>query len=669
MTFIFLQTVFLFGVLGYFYKSRKNTFKPQYSMSYIHFDKTELINLNYSLEKETIRSNRSGCYTSTTIIGCNTRKYHGLLVAPQPQIDSQLHVLLSTIHETVIQRGASFNLGICKYPGNYSPRGHKYLEDYSSEPIPNLMYRVGGVVLQKEIILDTTADRMMIKYTLVDAHSPTKLRLSPFLAFRGYHDLSKANTYVNKRYLPVEQGVQFKLYDAYSPLSLQLSKKNEFVPAPDWYYNIEYIREKERGYEYLEDLYVPGYFEVEIEKGESIIFSAGLEEATASSLEKAFDRELKRRTPRDNFENCLKNSAGQFISKRGDETRVIAGFPWFGWWGRDTFIALPGLTLTQGNNDTFLEVMNTMSKDIRGALFPNVGSGVATNMNTLDAPLWYFWAWQQYDKYTGDRKTITEQYLPKLRGIIEGLLAGTEFNIKVLDNGLLYGGQDGIALTWMDAVTTDGPVTPRIGCPVEINALWYNALCYFYELTEESFAKELAEKVKHAFVENFWSNDKKYLADVVNDRHKDWSIRPNMVFATSLPYSPLNENQKAAVLEVVKTNLLTTRGLRTLAPSNAAYKGYYQGNQYQRDNAYHQGTVWPWLLGHFVEGYLKIHGKSGKNMIEKLIKGFDDTMAQYGVGTIAEIYDGDPPHRPKGAISQAWSIAELLRIKELVNHY
>lgn len=638
-------------------------------MSYIHFDKTELINLNYSLEKETIRSNRSGCYTSTTIIGCNTRKYHGLLVAPQPQIDSQLHVLLSTIHETIIQHGASFNLGISKYPGIYSPRGHKYLEDYSSEPIPNLIYRVGGVVLQKEIILDTTADRMMIKYTLLDAHSPTTLRLSPFLAFRGYHALSKANTYVNKKYLKVDNGVQFKLYEAYSPLSLQISKENEFVPAPDWYYDIEYIREKERGYEYKEDLYVPGFFEFNIKKGESVIFSAGLEEANPELLQEAFERELKRRTPRDNFENCLKNSAGQFISRRGGETRVIAGYPWFGWWGRDTFIALPGLTLTQGDSTTFLEVMKTMSKDVNGALFPNVGSGVTTNMNTLDAPLWYFWAWQQYEQYTGDRETITKNYLTVLKGIIEGLIQGTEFNIKVQDNGLLYGGQKGIALTWMDAVTSDGPVTPRMGCPVEINSLWYNALCYYHELTGDKEIESLAQKVKQSFLDEFWLEDKGYLADVINNGTKDWSIRPNMVFATSLPFSPLKDTQKAEVLEVIKLNLLTTRGLRTLAPNDPSYKGYYQGNQYQRDNAYHQGTVWPWLLGHFVEGYLKIHRKAGKNMIEKLIKGFDDTMAQYGVGTIAEIYDGDPPHRPKGAISQAWSVGELLRIMYLIKQY
>ncbi|WP_114748067.1 amylo-alpha-1,6-glucosidase [Pleomorphovibrio marinus] len=636
-------------------------------MSYIHFDKTQLINLNYSLEKEIIRSNRSGSYTSTTIIGCNTRKYHGLLVTPQPQIDTQLHVLLSNVHETVVQKGASFNLGIAKYPGNYSPRGHKYIEDFDSEPIPKLTYRVGNVVLEKEIILDTHVDRVKIKYTMVDVYVPTKIRINPFLAFRSYHSLSKANDRINKEAVKVKQGMQFKLYEEYYPLSIQLSKPNEFHASPDWYYNIEYIREIERGYEYQEDLFVPGYFEFEMEKGESVILSAGLEDTEPEKLMESFQKEIARRIPRDNFENCLKNSAGQFISRRGGEARLIAGYPWFGWWGRDTFIALPGLTLTMGDTQSFLEVMDTMSKDLIGGLFPNVGSGVMTNMNSIDAPLWYFWSVQQYLIYTGDEQTIKERYLAKLKGIIDDFIQGTEFNIHVLENGLLYGGQEGVALTWMDAVTHDGPVTQRKGCPVEINALWYNALCFYNQLTGDEEVKALSEKLKSAFVKEFWDDKKRYLADVVDGEEKDWAIRPNMVFSTSLPYSPLNDEQKSEVLEMVQSHLLTPRGLRTLAPDDPGYKGYYMGNQYERDNAYHQGTVWPWLMGHFAEGYLKLHGKSGKKFVENMISNFDGVMTQYGVGTVAEIYDGEPPHRPKGAISQAWSVGELLRMKYLVS--
>ncbi len=638
-------------------------------MSFIHFDKTQLINLNYSLDREIIRTNRSGTYTSTTIIGCNTRKYHGLLVVPQPHVDTQNHVFLSTVHETVIQHGASFNLGINKYPGNYSPRGHKYLKDFDSEPIPRLTYRVGGVVLQKEIILDTNRDRVMIKYTLIDAHSPTKLRISPFLAFRSFHALSKENGDINKDFEEVENGAKFRLYDVYDPLFLQTSKKSEFVSKPEWYNNVEYIQERERGYDYQEDLFVPGYFEFAIKKGESVIFSAGLTEADPKTRQRAFEKEIARRTPRNNFENCLKNSAAQFLRSRDGGTRIIAGYPWFGWWGRDTFVAAPGLTLTNGDNDVFLDIMDTMSRDLQGAIFPNVGSGVMTNMNSIDAPLWYFWSLQQYIEFTGDSDTIKSRYTEKMKGIIDGYKAGTDFNIHMLDTGLIWGGQEGVALTWMDAVTPDGPVNPRIGCPVEIQALWYNALCFYHALTGDEEVKALAEKAKESFLQEFWSEEDGYLADVVDGEEKDWSVRPNMVFATSLPYSMLDEEKKDKVLEIVKSKLLTTRGLRSLSPDDHGYKGYYFGDQISRDNAYHNGTVWVWPLGHFVDGYLKLHGKSGLNSIEKIIAGFDGVMTQYGVGTVAEIFDGDPPHRPKGSISQAWSVAELLRMMHLVKKY
>jgi predicted glycogen debranching enzyme len=636
-------------------------------MSYIHFDKTQLINLNYSLERETIRTNRSGAYTSTTIIGCNTRKYHGLLVVPQPQIDEQSHVFLSNVHDTVIQHGASFNLGISKFPGNYSPRGHKYLEDFDSEPIPKLTYRVGGVVLQKELILDTNRDRVMIRYTLLEAHSQTKIRIQPFLAFRGYHQLQKANDQINSNFETVPNGVRFQLYPQYDPLFLQLSKKGEFVSIPNWFYNIEYIQERERGYDYQEDLFVPGYFEFNIEKGESVIFSAGLTEADPSTRQNAFEKEIARRIPRNNFENCLRNSAGQFIRRRDGDTRIIAGYPWFGWWGRDTFISAPGLTLSMGDTETFLEVMDTMTRDLQGPLFPNIGSGTFTNMTSIDAPLWFFWSLQQYIVYTGDKKTVKDRYLDKMRGIIEGYKRGTDFNIHMQDDGLIYGGRPDVALTWMDAITPDGPVTPRIGCPVEIQALWYNALCFYSELSGTDEYDSLAETVKDTFNREFWSWDEGHLADVINGDEKDWTIRPNMVFATSLPYKMLDDEKTDKVLEMVKSKLLTNRGLRSLSPDDPGYKGYYYGNQISRDHAYHNGTVWAWPLGHFAEGYLKLHGKAAKNFIQKIIKSFDSVMTQYGVGTVAEIYDGDPPHRPKGSISQAWSVAELLRMMDIVN--
>jgi predicted glycogen debranching enzyme len=506
----------------------------------------------------------------------------------------------------------------------------------------------------------------MIRYTLLEAHSPTTLRIQPFLAFRGYHQLMKANDRLNRAYELVANGVKFQLYPNYDPLYLQLSKEATFHSQPDWYHNLEYIQERERGYDYQEDLFVPGYLEFEISKGESVIFSAGLTDADPETRTNAFSKEIARRIPRNNFENCLKNSAGQFIRKRDGEVRVIAGYPWFGWWGRDTFIAAPGLTLATGEPETFLEIMDTMSKDLKGALFPNIGSGDYTNMTSIDAPLWFFWSLQNYIQYTGDKKTVKDRYLAKLRGIIEGFKEGTDYHIHILPSGLLWGGQEGIALTWMDAITPDGPVTPRIGCPVEVQALWYNALCFYHELSGEEEYLSLAAKVKESFDREFWSWEYGYLADVVDEKEKDWSIRPNMVLATSLPYRILEEEKCDKVLEIVKSKLLTPRGLRSLSPDDPGYKGYYFGNQISRDLAYHNGTVWAWLLGHFAEGYLRLHGKAAKIFVEKIIKGFDGVMTQYGVGTVAEIYDGDAPHRPKGAVSQAWSIAELLRMMDLV---
>ncbi|NVO03486.1 MAG: glycogen debranching enzyme N-terminal domain-containing protein [Bacteroidetes bacterium] len=644
-------------------------------MSYIEFDKLQLINLEYSLNKELIRANRSGSYASTTIIGCNTRKYHGLLVCPQPAIDDENHVLLSNIHETIIQRDAEFNVGIQKYPNTYNPKGHKYIRDFVTEPIPKLTIRVGGVVLNKETLL-CEDHRTLIRYTLVEANSPTKMKLRPFLAYRNYHKLSKANVFVEKRYEPIENGAKMRMYQGYSYLHMQFSKNVEYVHVPDWYNNIEYIEEKERGYDYLEDLYTPGFFEVELEKGKSIIFSAGIEEIDPSELIELFEKELLHRTPRNSFENCLKNSAEQFIVKKGKKVEIIAGFPWFGRWGRDTFISLPGLSLSIGNPQLCKEVIDTMVKELKGPLFPNVGSGGNANMHSVDAPLWFFWALQEYADYTKTQDKIWEEYGPKMQLILDGYKNGTSYNIKMQENGLIWAGETGKALTWMDAVVSGKPVTPRIGMPVEINALWYNAIMFSIEsavLAEDmefvSKWHEIADLIPHSFKETFWDKEKGYLADVVNGDYKDWSVRPNQVIATSLPYSPISEQIRNLILEISAKELLTPRGLRTLSPKDPNYKGQYYGDQATRDAAYHQGTVWPWLLGHYAEGYLKIHSKSGLSNIKSLYKGFEEVMREHGIGSISEVYDGDPPHHFGGAPSQAWSVSELLRIQKLIEKY
>jgi len=646
-------------------------------MSYLRFDKSRLINLEYSLGKEILRTNRAGSYASMTIIGCNTRKYHGLLVCPVDQLDGERHVLLSSLDETLIQHDKEFNIGIHKYEGdNYEPKGHKYVRDFEAETIPVTIIRVGGVVLRKERLLVENDEQILIKYTLLEAHSPTILRFKPFLAFRNIHALSKSNLTANIKSEFVPNGIKSKLYNGYPYLHMQFSKSVDFIPVPDWYYNIEYLEEQKRGYDYKEDLFVPGYFELPIKKGESVVFSGSTKEIKPNSIKRRFTAELKKRVPRDNFKNCLINSARQFIVRKKGETRIIAGFPWFDCWGRDTFISLPGLTLSIDDPKTFLQVTDTEVRKLKGGLFPNMGSGENAAYNSVDAPLWFFWAIQQYVDYAGSEMSVWKKYSGHMKAILAAYREGASFNIRMQENGLIWAGEEGKALTWMDAVVDGYPVTQRKGFAVEINALWYNAVKFALELAEKAgdnkFIKEwvnMPEKIKESFRIVFCDPDKAYLADYVDGDYKDWSVRPNQIFAVSFKYSPLDNDKKKQVLDTVRKELLTPRGLRTLSPKNPDYKAVYEGNQEKRDKAYHQGTVWPWLLGHFCEGYLKLHKKSGIGFVRQLVEGFEEVMNEHGIGSISEIYDGNPPHLPGGAISQAWSVAEILRILSMPDKY
>lgn len=645
-------------------------------MEIIKFDKKELVNLEYSLSKEVLRVNKYGSYAYSTILFCNTRKYHGLLSCPCDNLDGENHILLSSFDETVIQQKKSFNFGIHRYPGLYSPRGHKYLQTLYTSPIIYHTYRVGGTILQKEILMLSFKNQILIRYTLVDAHSSTKLQFRPFLAFRNAHHLSKSNMYADTSFYTIQNGVKIKLYRGYPYLHMQFSKKVDYVHYPQWYYNIEYLEEKNRGYDYHEDLMVPGYFETSLKKGESIIFSATITEEKTRSLKSVFEKELQSRRIFKTFKEVLQDTGKQFIVKKGTRTELNAGYPWFGAWGRDTFIALPGLTLPQKDYTTFHAIIQTMINRMRGPLFPNTLDKNYAAYNSVDAPLWFIWALQQLYIKEGSTKHIWTKYAPKIKKVLDEYRKGTEFNIHMTDNYLIYHGEQGIALTWMDAIVDGKPVLARYGYAVEINALWYNAVLFALEAAKENkddkFIKswsDYPEKIKQEFVDTFWNPSKGYLADVVNENGANWDIRPNQIFAVSLPYSPLTDDQKLAILDIIEKELLTPRGIRTLSPSSHDYHPKYEGNQVKRDKAYHQGTVWPWLLGHFSEAYLKLHGKGAAYFIEKLYNGFEAEMSTYGIGTIPEIYDGDPPHQQRGAVSQAWSVAELLRIEDLLKQY
>ena len=645
-------------------------------MNYLKFDKQQLINLEYSLSKEILRSNRAGAFANTTIIGCNTRKYHGLLICPVEQIGGK-HVLLSSLDVTIIQHGKEFNIGIHKYQGNiYEPGGHKYVRDFETETIPGTIIRVGGVVLSKERLLVENTEQILIRYTLLESHSETRLRFKPFLAFRNTHSLSKANMDANTKIEFITNGIKSKLYANYPYLHMQFSKNTEFIPVPDWYYNIEYAEEQARGYDYKEDLFVPGYFEMAIKNGESIVFSGSTVEVNPAGLKRKFTIEEKKRVPRNDFRNCLINAAQQFIVRKKERTEIIAGFPWFDSWGRDTFISLPGLTLSIDDPKTCKAVLDTQISMLKEGLFPNMGTENDLSYNSVDAPLWFSWAVQKYVEYIDDDISVWKRYGPALKSILKAYRDGTGFNIKMQKNGLVYAGEEGKALTWMDAIVDGKPVTQRKGYAVEINALWYNAVMFSLELAEkakdEKFIeswKNIPEIIRESFLETFYCPEKSYLADYVDGEYKDLSVRPNQVFAVSLKYSPLNDEIKEQVLKRIKKELMTPRGLRTLSPKSPDYKGIYEGNQEQRDKAYHQGTVWPWLLGHFCEGYLKIYKERGVEFVSKLIEGFEEVICEHGISSISEIYDGNPPHKPKGAISQAWSVAEILRIMRLIEKY
>ncbi len=645
-------------------------------MSYIKFDKTQLVNLKFSLQRELLRTNRAGSYASSTIIFTNTRKYHGLLVAPQPLIDDKNHVLLSTVDETLIENDFEFHLSMRMYPGgHFHPKGHKYLREFTSSPNPSLVYRLGHIVFRKEYIFTQSEDRILLRYTLDDAAGKVKFRLKPFLAYRSVHDLTRANVDVDTKFRKAKNGAAWQMYKGHSRVFMQFSKKPVYTHLPDWHYNIQYIREQERGYPDTEDLFVPGFFEIEMKKGETVIISASLEENDPTQFKRRFDNEIKKRIPRDSYYNCLLNAAEEFLVRINKKTEVIAGYPWFGRWGRDTFIALPGLTLPGNDTKNFKEVMRTMLNELKDGLFPNMGQGKNAQYNSVDTSLWFFWALQQYRIMTGKKDQGWKTYGTYIKRIINKFASGTLYNIVMHKNGLLWQGEHGLALTWMDAVVNGKPVTERVGYAVEVNALWYNAVVFALKLAEEggdsSFVKKWSkwpEIIKASYRDTFWDQTKGYLADVVNGETKDWSVRPNMIFAVSMPNSPVGAFVSNSVLQVVEQELLTPKGLRSLSPKNIDYQGQYAGNQIERDKAYHQGTVWPWLLGAFSDAYLKLRGKPGAQFIEMVYNRFEEEVQNNGIGTISEVYDGDPPHLAGGAISQAWNVSELLRIRWMLDN-
>ena len=613
-------------------------------MSYLRFEKALMTNLEESLPRELLRTNRSGAYSCSSIVDCNTRKYHGLLVVPVPELDDENHVLL-------------------------------YIREFDCDKVPTTLYRVGGVILKKEVVFQHYEDRILIRYTLVDAHSATTLRFRPFLAFRSVRQFTHENGVASRDYQQVENGIKTCMYAGYPDLYMQFSKSNEFIFAPDWYRGVEYPKEQERGYASSEDLYVPGYFEMLIKKGESIVFSASTSEIKVSKLKKLCEDEVEERSPRDNFFHCLVNAAHQFhLRMKNDDRYILAGYPWFKCRARDTFIALPGLTLSIQERDYFELVMQTAERGLREFMEEKPLTVKMYEIEQPDVLLWAFWCIQQYAKEAG-KEVCQKKYGHLLTDMLRYIKSGKHPNLKLDDNGLLRTNGKERPVTWMNSTVNGKPVVPRTGYIVEFNALWYNALKFVASLAaleqnaeEAARLEEMAERCKRSFVETFL-NEYGYLFDYVDGNMMDWSVRPNMIFAVALDYSPLNLEQKKNVLDICTRELLTPKGLRSLSPKSGGYNPLYVGPQNQRDYAYHQGTAWPWLGGFYMEACLKLYKRSRLSFVNRQLVGYEDEMTNLCLGTIPELFDGNPPFKGRGAISFAINVAEILRTLELIEKF
>ena len=594
--------------------------------------------LDQALRREWLETNGLGGFASSTIIGLNTRRYHGLLTAALDP-PGERKMLLSKLEETLVIDGRRYELSTNQYPGVIHPQGYKLQSAFRLDPFPVFTWLVEDVELHKTVFLIHGENGVVVQYLLRSSHHGCALELRPLVGFRDYHSTAHANA-------PLDWG------------GLQIAHDAETVETSShWYFNFEYERERERGLDYREDLFQPYVLKFDLSHRTQATVIASTEPHTADQAAGLRLAEVNRRKSLRPF------AADQFIVRRGAGKSVIAGYPWFGDWGRDTMVSLPGLTLATGRSEITREILAEYGRHIRDGLLPN---NFPAEYNTVDASLWYLEAIRAYIAATGDSKFVLENLWDAMTSIIDRYARGTRYGIQMEADGLIHAGEPGVQLTWMDAKVGDWVVTPRHGKPVEVQALWYNALCLMAALREENPYREMAERAKSSFAALFWNESAGCLYDVVGEAGPDASIRPNQIAALALHYPILDDRAKALrVLEVVERELLTPFGLRTLAPSDPQYRGRYEGDMRSRDGAYHQGTVWPWLMGMFVTAALR-YGHASLVQARAWLEPLRRFSENEGVGQIPEIFDGDPPHEPRGCIAQAWSVAELLRAQALV---
>ncbi len=654
------------------------------------FDRPSCQNLRKALRKEWLETNGLGDYASSSLVCCNTRKYHGLFVAELDKPAGR-HVLLSTLEESLLMAGREFYFSCRKHPGLYFPRGHEYMQAASVGLWPTFRYRFGDVTLTRELMLLPGRHVLLIRYKASIASPetpPLRLRIKPLLACRNMHSVVRAHEDMDKTASPTLFGISVRPDAQLPALFLQLDSPFTWQAAPDWYYNVEYLVEQERGFAFQEDLFMPGVFEVDLAPGHAVYLTVSTESLQKEHNRHEFDslwqaesrRRLEEEAAADTLQKHLAREGQRFLTSTpgsGSTTAdsIVAGYHWFGSWGRDTMIALPGLTFFAGRQTLGEEILGRTSAAMRDGLIPNVFSADGKHAyNSVDASLWYVWAVQMLLQAAPDRLAFVKEHCwPAIREIIRAYGSGEVPFVRPDVEGFLNVGDEHTQLTWMDAVVNGQPVTPRHGQPVEISALWYNALAFADQLAK-SFDEpqwqnsvDQRDRMRTVFVHRHWVTEYRgdYLADVWRDGERDIRVRPNQLFAVSLPFPILEEDNFAAVVSRVRQCLLTSCGLRTLAPSASDYCSLYEGGPEARDRAYHQGTVWPWLLGAYGDALLRAawdEQGAAYGLLQTLTPLFGSHLGGAGIGSISEIFDGDPPHLPNGCIAQAWSVAECLRL-------
>jgi len=635
--------------------------------------------------REWLVSNSLGGWSSGTVAGAVSRRYHAFLCAA-PNGPQERFVLVTKIEETLEVGDETFPLGANFWADSLSPRGDLSIESFALDPFPRWVYCVqtqsGPLRLQKTVFMEDGHNTSLARYEVLsfEGAGMVTLRVRPFLAPRDYHSSHHANDGFQTDFQTQDGATKFAPYPSLPAISFWQSE-GEFCSGGAWYFGFDWPIERERGLDFREDAYCPGYFAFALQTGQTAWLAASSE--TQAPAPDAWERALARKSSLagnkgwNDTQNRLKLAADQFLVRRTDGLyTILAGFPWFTDWGRDTMISLPGLCLETGRLESAASIIKAFCGAMDRGIIPNrfPEGNEKPDTNTVDATLWLFHALARYTQAAKDFSLVKELY-PKLVESIEWHLAGTHYGIKADDDdGLLSAGDAQTQLTWMDAKVGDVAFTPRWGKAVEIQALWYGAL-----LETASWAREMndpntsgictewARKVAASFADTFWNAREGCLYDCVNSQGRDGALRPNQIFAVSLPHRLLSGAQEASVVAAVQADLLTPYGLRSLSPRDSRYRGIYEGNQWSRDSAYHQGTVWAWPIGAFLEAYLKVNGNNApaKEQVRAWMSPLIAHLDEAGLGTISEIFDGDSPHSPRGCFAQAWSVAEVLRLWRL----